>query len=126
MQKGYIAITTSIVLSILIMIVAASLGSSNLFTRFNYLDFDNKQLSFVTARSCLNYALLKLAENSNYSGNETVDISSNQCTINPVETSGQNFIIKSRSQIEGATTNLKLTVNAATLSTISLEELVKF
>lgn len=126
MNKGYIAITTSIILSILVMAVAISLGSSSVLTRFNYVDFNNKQVSFITARSCLNYALLKLAGDSSYAGNETVNISSYQCTIQPIETSGSNKIIKARSQISGATTNLKLTVVSSTLSTVSLEELVKF
>ncbi len=125
-QQGYIAITTSIILAILIMIVAISFGSSSIFTRFNVLDLNNKQASYFIARSCLNRALLSLADNGNYAGNETINISSYQCIILAVETSGQNTIIKSRSQISGATTNLKLTVNAATLSTVSLEELVKF
>lgn len=125
-MKGYIAITTSIILAILILVVAVSLGSSSLFTRFNAVDFNNKQISYFTARSCLSYALLKLTENSNYSGNESINVSEYQCGILPLETSGPNKIIKARSQIDGATTNLKLTVTANTLSTVSLEEVVKF
>lgn len=125
-QRGYIAITTSIILAILIMAVAISFGSSNIFTRFNVLDLTSKQTSYFVARSCLNRALLSLADNSNYSGNETIDVSSYQCVISPIETSGANKIIKSRAQISGATTNLKLTVGSSNLSTVSLEELVKF
>lgn len=126
MEKGYIAITTSIILSIVILAVAISLGSSNLLIRFDILDFYNKQSSFAIARSCLNYGLLKLADNPAYSGNETIGISSFKCSILTLETSGSNKILKTRSQIEGATTNLKLTVNASTLETISMEEAVKF
>lgn len=125
-QFGYIAISTAIILSIVIILVAISLGSANLFTRFNYLDFDNKQASYLTARSCLNYALLKLTDNAGYAGNETINVASYTCTIQPIEVSGSNTIIKAHSQVSGATTNLKLTVTTATLSTVSLEELVKF
>ena len=125
-NQGYIAITTAIILSIVIMVVAISLGSSSLFTRFAFVDFNNKQASYFVARSCLDYALLQLSQNSAYVGNETVNIGSYQCSIQAVETSGSNKIIKARSQISGATTNLKLTVVASTLSTVSLEELVKF
>ena len=126
MKRGYIAITTSIILSILILAVAVSLGSSNLFIRFDTLDFYNKQSSFSAARSCLDYGLLKLADNPSYLGNETISISSYQCSILTVETSGPNKILKARSQISGATTNLKLTVNAQNLSTVALEEVVSF
>ncbi len=108
------------------MTVAISLGSANLFTRFNVVDFNNKQTSFLVTRSCLDWALLKLADNGNYGGNETMAVSGYQCTINPVETSGPNKIIKAHSQINGATTNLKLTVVATNFSTVSLEELKNF
>lgn len=125
-MKGYIAITTSIILALLIMIIAGMLGSAHIMTRFNTSDFADKQASLVLARSCLNYALLKLSENSSYTGNETISISSNQCTIRTIETAGSNKIIKARGQINGATTNLKLTVVTSALSTISLEEVVSF
>ncbi len=122
-RDGFIALTTSIILSILVLLVAASLGSANLFNRFAVVDFSNKQSSFSAARSCLNYALLKLAESSSYAGNETIQVSSYACTLATITTSGANKIITAKSQINGATTNLKLTVVSATLSTVSLEEL---
>lgn len=125
-MKGYIAITTSIILAFLILAVAISLGSSSLFTRFNAVDFNNKQISYFTARSCASYALLKLTENANYGGNESLYVSEYQCSILPLETSGLNKVIKARSQVNGAVTNLKLTVAADTLSTVSLEEITKF
>jgi len=125
-NRGYIAITTAIILSIVTMSVAISLGSSNLLTRFNFVAFNNKQTTYFVARSCLSHALLQLVKNISYAGNENVNVSSYQCSIQAVETSGPNKIIKAKSQISGATTNLKLTVAAATLSTVSLEEVVKF
>lgn len=125
-MKGYIAITTSIILSVLILALSVALGSAHLMTRLNAVDYSNKQSSLFIARSCLNYAMLKLADNSLYGGNETINISSYQCTIRTIQTSGLNKIIESRSQVSGATTNLRLTVNATNLSTVSLEELVKF
>ena len=123
LQKGYIAITTSIVLSLMLMLVAISLGSSSLFTRLNVVDFSNKQLSYFIARSCLNEALFKLADSSAYTGNETLTISSRTCALYPITTSAPNKIIQAKAIINGATTNLKLTVNSSSLSTVSLEEL---
>ena len=125
-MKGYIAISTSVILSILIMVVAAALGAYSFTSRFGYVDFDNKHGSYSLARSCLDHALLRFAENPLYAGNETVDVSSYQCLIATFEVSGPNTIIKARAQISGATTNLRLTVNTANLSTISLEELTSF
>lgn len=122
-RGGYIAIMSSIVLSLVLMVVAISLGSSSLFTRLNVADFGNKQLSYFIARSCLNEALLKLADSSSYTGNETLMISSRACTLSAITTSAPNKIIQAKAIINGATTNLKLTVNSTSLSTVSLEEL---
>lgn len=123
---GYIAITTSIILSLMVMAVAIALGSANLFTRLDVVDFYNKQISSGIARSCLNEALLKLAMSSSYTGNETIAISSWQCTIHTITAVGQNKVIKAHATVDGATTNLQLTVVSNTLSTVSLEEVVKF
>ncbi len=125
-KNGYIAITTSIILSLMVMVVAIALGSANLFTRLDVVDFYNKQTSYGVARSCLNDALLKLAGNPGYAGNETVNISYWQCTIQAITAVGANKVIKAHAAVNGATTNLQLTVVAATLSTVSLEEVVKF
>lgn len=126
MKKGYIAITTSIFLSLVTMVVAIIFAASTFLTRFNYVDFESKRVSYSLARSCLNYGLLKLADNGNYSGNETINVSSGQCAVRPILTSGSDKIIEAHAQTSQSTTNLRLTVNSITLSTVSLEEIVKF
>ena len=125
-SDGYIAITTAVILSLMVMVVAIALSSANLFTRLDVLDFYNKQTSYGIARSCLNDALLKLAMNPSYAGNETITVSSWQCTTQPIATAGTNKVIKAHAAVNGATTNLQLIVVAATLSTVSLEELKQF
>ena len=57
---------------------------------------------------------------------EVIAIDSYQCTINPVETSGSNKIIKAAAQVNSAVTNLKLTVVSTTFATVSLEEVSSF
>ena len=126
MNKGYIAITTSLILSFIMLAVAVALGSSSLFSRNNNLNFSFKKTSYFAARSCLDYALLQLSLNSGYGGNETRAVGLEQCSLLTIETSGSNKIIKARSQVKGATTNLKLTVQSSDLSTVSLEEVVNF
>lgn len=125
-MKGYIAITTSIILSFLVMAVALSLGSGSLFSRYHTVDFTDKRASFLGARSCMNYVRYRLGLNTNYAGNETVDIAGYRCTINAITSSPPNKVIPVRVAVGKATTNLKLTVVSSTLSTVSLEEVVKF
>ena len=126
MERGYIAITTTIILSILMLILATTIGSINLLARFGVVDFYNKRTSFYVARSCLEYGRLKLSLDTAYAGSESRLIGGYSCSLQAVETFGQNKIIKARAQINGSTTNLKLTVDTNTLSTVSLEEAVSF
>lgn len=127
-ENGYIAITTALIVSFIILIIATTLGSSALFSRINELDFSFKKMTYYASRSCLDYALLKLAKDINYSGNETVPVGSYSCVLSLIEDSGNNKILKSRVQdsYSGATTNLKLTLDRFTLTTILLEEPVSF
>ena len=125
-RSGYIAITMSIVVTLFLLLLAISLGSSNLFTRSSLSDVYSKQFSYFIARSCLNYALLQLADSSLYEGNETVDVSGETCSIATITTDGANSIIMAEAQINSVATNLRLTVNTLTLSTVSLEEVASF
>lgn len=122
-QKGYIAIVSSVIISLVMMIVAISVGSSNLLSRGSVNDFQIKLLSHTIARSCLNYALFRLADYPSYVGNETVTVSSYTCTLYTITTSAPNKVISAKASINGITTYLRLTANSTTLSTVSLEEL---
>ncbi len=125
-SRGYIAISLSIIMSLVMMLVSIALGGANFSTRLTIADFNNKQASFAVARSCLNIALLRLSQSISYSGDDTMSISSYTCEIRPITTVLSNKVIEVSSQIEGATTNLRLTVVSNTLSTVSLEELQSF
>ena len=125
-QSGYIAITMSIVVTIFLLVLATSLGSSNLFTRSSVTDFYSKQFSYFLARSCLNHALLQLADVPSYTGNETIFVSDQNCTLLTITVAGENTVISAEAQSNSAATNLRLTVNTQTLSTVSLEEVASF
>lgn len=126
-KNAFIAITTSVVLSALILILTTSVGFTTWFSRFGALNSLFKETSFYVAQSCLEKAKLKIAQNSAYVGNETINVGSYSCFIYAIENpqAGQK-VIKTRAQVSQDTTNLKLTVNHPQLTTISLEEVPKF
>lgn len=126
MEKGYIAITSAILLSFIMLILAVSVGMTSLLTRFGTLDLTSKQKSFFIARSCLEYARLELAQSGSYAGNETVPIDAYECTLLPIQDAGSTKIIQSTAIVNNATTNLQLTVNESDLSTAVFEELASF
>lgn len=125
-MKGYIAIITTIILTMLCLLLAVSLGFSAGISSLENRDFIQKESSHYLTQSCLDYAQLKLAYNGSYAGNETITIGDYQCFILPIESSPPQKIIKATSQINNITTNLKLVIDDYTLQTISLEEISKF
>lgn len=109
------------------MVLAISMGSATLFTRFGTVDFYNKRASFSAARSCLETARLKMAIDPLYVGNETLELQEGfvTCSISAVTTVGANKSVTTRSQVRGATTNLKTLLNPTTLYAITFEELIQ-
>lgn len=124
--KGYIAILSVLVISLLMLVLAIGLGVGSFFTRAGTADFFDKRASHFAAFSCLEFGRLQLSLNDNYGGSATTTINGQSCYLYAVETVGAVKILKSRAQVQGATTNLKLTVDAVNLSTVSLEEIVRF
>jgi hypothetical protein len=125
-QSGYIALVSSIIISILLLMVTFAISSSNLSGRFNVLNAEFKERSLALAEACVDTALLKLAQNQSYSGNENIFVGNDQCSILAVETLSGQKIIKTKAIFQNSVTNLKITAQASDLSVISWEEMPKF
>ena len=120
------AITTAIILSLVMLVIASVSSSSSLASRMNEADAYAKKTSYFLARSCIERALLQLAQDDSYAGNQVIAIGSDRCTVKPVETSGANTIVKTQGQFASTTTNLKLTIASSDLSVVLLEEVASF
>ncbi|MFA6397610.1 MAG: hypothetical protein WDK96_02050 [Candidatus Paceibacterota bacterium] len=125
-NNGFIALITSIILSIIIFLIASVSSNASFWSRLDSGSIVEKDKSFSLALGCLDYAKLKLAENINYAGNENISIESNTCEIKPIE-SGIGFkLINIQAIVANKTTNLSVKVDAITIKTISVEEKVSF
>ena len=85
-QDGFVALISAIVISSLLIIIAASLGYTGFFSRFNILDGEYKETSLGLAESCAEIARVEIANNSTFnvpSGGKsyTVDSDGNTCKI---------------------------------------------
>jgi len=125
-QSGYIALVSSIIISILLLAVTFAVSSNNFSSRFNVLNAEFKERSLALAEACVDTALLKLAQNPSYSGNESISVGNDQCSILAIETLPGQKIIKTKAIFQNSFTNLKITVQASDLSVISWEEVPKF
>src|SRR5687768_15605238 len=127
---GYTAITTAIITSIVIMLLGVSIAFISLSGRTATLNFTVKQRATYLAQACLEEALLKLANDPNYIGNETIQVQiesqTEPCSIGEITTSGANKIIPTQALFSSfsssAATKLRLTVQASDLAWVSLVE----
>ena len=78
------------------------------------------------AEACAESALLELAKDINYVGNETLTINSETCDILPIESLAGQKIIKARSIVNSSTSNIKITADDTTLNVIAWEEVAGF
>ncbi len=122
-NSGYIAVTTSIILSFLILLISTSLGFSTWFGRIGVLNSSYKATSYFLAESCSETAMLKLALNSSYTGDENIIIGAYQCSIKPIISPAGQKIIVTQAEVNGATTNLKFTITYPQFQIVSWEEI---
>mgnify|MGYP001558748722 FL=1 len=126
-MKGYIAITSAIIISLLLMAITFALNFSSFFGRFNVFDSQTKEISQALAEACAEKALLNLAQNSSYAGNETITVKTpDTCDILTIETNGSQKTIKTTATFQKTTTNIKVMVNMPGPQLVSWEELSNF
>lgn len=122
-QKGYIAITSAILISIVLMAIILTVSSIGFRGRANIFDSYSYAKSKYATEACFETALLKLAEDPNYSGNETIDINGNQCNILGVEEiNPEEKLIQTESTVLMSKTSLNVTININDFSIISWQE----
>lgn len=128
MTSGYMAVTTAIIVTVVMTIVGLSISFSSLFGRSNALADNYRQQALASSEACLDHALLQLSLSSLYSGNEVVNVPIGgavlSCSIQPLITQGANTTIRTTSTVGGSRVNLELVVVSATLNRVSLRELV--
>lgn len=108
-QKGYIALITAILISISLLILTMAVSFEGYFSRFTVLESDHKEKSMYLAEACVQTAILKLAQDSGYTGGEMIPVGDDECRIVPG--TGGNTILVQASSSE-AYTNLEVEVGS--------------
>ena len=132
-QRGFIAITSAIIISVLLLAITLAITFSAYFARFNVLDSESKERSVGLAEACGDTAILKYSEDNSYvpspvfnfitqTGGESVNVNSDQCTIASVDTSGSQKIIKTQAYINKSYTNLRIGIDSTDFTIKSWDE----
>ncbi|MEK7564052.1 MAG: hypothetical protein AAB510_00585 [Patescibacteria group bacterium] len=123
-NSGFVALMSAIIISIVLLLITTNLGFTGFYSRSNILDNEFKKRSSSLAEACIDTAILKLANNSSYTGSENQTISgSNTCNIGNIDPSSNPIIINTTSVFQNATTNLRVEVNKSTLAIEYYEEI---
>ncbi len=130
-QKGYIALTSAIIISILLLTIAVSLGFTSLLGRLNIVDSESKERSSALAEACINTAMLKIANNKDYvltNSDHAILVGNDTCNVVSLSPNPpRNFPITIHTQavINKAYTNLEVKIDSD-FKIISWQELPNF
>ena|GEM_PF-2248676 len=83
-QGGFIALISTVILTAVLTAAIFATSTSSFFARFDALGNEFKRTSLGLSESCLNVALMNIAEDYDYAGDETVSIEGDKCYIEGV------------------------------------------
>ena len=125
-RSGYIAIVSAMIISAVLVIIVVTLGQVSFFNRVNVADTHFKNKSRALSEACVNTALLKLALNPSYSGNETITVASDTCKVLQIVSSAAGRVIPAQGIFNNSFTDYKVIVASDTVSIVSWEEVQAF
>jgi len=136
---GFAALTSTIIIAAVLLILAVSVASSGFQGRFSIFDGEVKEFSRGLSESCVQLAILKYTKDNAYVGNNDVEIivpdsdpsdsidDARRCTIVSVSGSASSLQIRTQAELKGSYTNLEVVVDATNdFDVISWEEKKEF
>ena len=84
-QSAFIALTTLLIIFVLALIIGLSFSLLSVGQAMMGLKKSQSSQAYFLANLCAEEALMKLKENLNYPGNETISIEESSCQILPIE-----------------------------------------
>lgn len=124
-MKGFIALITILI----ILVISLILGSGISLLSINEINMGlKKNLSsqaYFLANLCAEEALMRLKEDINYPGNETIEIEGGSCQILPIE---DNWIIKAIGNSQDQVKKMRIVIQQVNPQTIisSWQEVADF
>ena len=127
MKKGFIALLSSIIISLTLLLAVLGASQFGMTGRFILLHTEEKSLSSSAARSCLEVARIAILNDALYEiSDREVYLLQHTCKIisilaNTPQTGKST--IKVQGNVNGAVTNIEAVINASTGAYISIQEL---
>jgi hypothetical protein len=106
-NSGFIALVTILIIFAIALLIGVNLNLLAISEAKMGLKQIQSSQAYYLANLCAEEALMKLKENINYSGNETITIENGECQILPIE---GNWTIKVLSQFRNQIKKVKIVV----------------
>lgn len=121
-KNGYIALISVILISVSLLILVVAVSFEGFFSRFTVLESEQKEMSAYLAESCVNTAVLKITQDVEYDGDETIAVGDSSCEIVAV-TDGSPFatdrLIQAQGIYKDAYTNLEVQIDPDDLPVVT-------
>lgn len=110
-HSGIIALMTVLIIGAILLVITSGIALRSRISGNMTLDQQLSTTALSLATSCVEYALIKLSDNENYTGNESVTIGSQPCIIQPIETpEGAARTLKTSGAVNGFTRRLQVEI----------------
>lgn len=110
-QQGIIALITVLIAGAIMLVVGIGMSTRSIVGSKESLYQELSHQALAMATSCMEQALLSLADNSLYTGNQTVVIGPNKCAIALITGSGNTRTVQTSSTVGGHIRRLSVTVS---------------
>ena len=121
-SNGYIAITSVMIISLLLITITVALSTSNYFSRFNILESEYKTRSLGLAEACVDQALYYLVQKIDITTETEVNIGTSKCKIFPIVVVGSSRTIRTQGEFQKSYSNIKVVVNTPSYAVTSWQE----
>ena len=107
-QSGFIALITVLIIFAIALLIGLSVRLLSISEAQMGLKKSQSSQAYFLANLCAEQALMKLKENINYPGNETIEIGGGGCQILPIE---GNWTIKTTANFQNQIKKIKIVVS---------------
>ena len=80
-SEGFVALISAIIIASVLMIFVVGTGAGGFYTRFDVFGSEIKEISYGLAEACIQTAILKVSQDSSYSGDEVIPVGGESCNI---------------------------------------------
>lgn len=122
-NSGFIALISAVIISVILLLMITNTSLTSFYSRSNILDYELKERATALSEGCADTAILRLIENPDYAGNETVPIGADNCSILSVTAAPGAKTILVTAAYKNYVTNLKIVLKSTDMSVVSWEEI---